>query len=206
MHTSFNQAVAATGRLSSSDPEPAEHPDPHRDRPRDPQRVHRRARPRADLGRLLADRAARAGASGRRGRAHRGVPQRRGHSRPHGAEGVRRRQRPRQARAAAARQDHQLRAALRKDRVHAGQGHRRHQGGGAGVHRRLLRRLPQGARLHRHDARGGARDRRREDDVRPAPARARAEQPQRPDPHGRRARRPSTCRFRARRPTSSSAR
>ena len=46
--------------------EPAEHPDPHRDRPRDPPRVHRRAGPRADLGRLLADRAAGAGAPGRR--------------------------------------------------------------------------------------------------------------------------------------------
>jgi DNA polymerase-1 len=75
-----------------------------------------------------------------------------------------------QARAAAAREDHQLRAALRKDRVHAGEGHRRHEGGGAGVHRRVLRRLPEGARLHRHDDRRGAQERRREDDVRPAPA------------------------------------
>ena len=46
--------------------QPAEHPDPHRDRPRDPPRVRRRAGPRADLGRLLADRAARAGAPLRR--------------------------------------------------------------------------------------------------------------------------------------------
>ena len=29
MHTSYHQAVAATGRLSSIGPEPAEHPDPH---------------------------------------------------------------------------------------------------------------------------------------------------------------------------------
>ena len=29
IHTRFDQAVAATGRLSSSDPEPAEHPHPH---------------------------------------------------------------------------------------------------------------------------------------------------------------------------------
>ena len=65
--------------------EPAEHPDPDRDRPRDPARVRRRARPRADLGRLLADRAARARAPvGRRG-ADRRVPPRRRHPRPHGA-------------------------------------------------------------------------------------------------------------------------
>ena len=63
----------------------------------------------------------------------------------------------RPARAAAAREDHQLRAALREDGVHAGQGHRRHAAGGAGVHRRLLRRLPARPRVHRPDARGGAR-------------------------------------------------
>ena len=44
VHTSFNQAVAATGRLSSSDPEPAEHPRAHRAGPGDPAGVHRRAR------------------------------------------------------------------------------------------------------------------------------------------------------------------
>ena len=37
----------------------------------------------------------------------------------HGAQGVRRRQRPRSARAAASREDHQLRAALREDGLHA---------------------------------------------------------------------------------------
>ena len=60
------------------------------------------------------------------------------------------------ARAAAPRQDRQLRAALRQDGVHAGEGHRRDAAGGAGVHRRLLRRLPARARLHRSDARRGA--------------------------------------------------
>ena len=74
-----------------------------------------------------------------------------------------------------------------KTRVHARQGHRRHAAGGAGIHRRLLRRLPARPRVHRSHARGGARDRRREDDVRPAAAGAGAEQPQRPD----RDRRPS---------------
>ena len=121
----FNQAVAATGRLSSSDPNLQNIPirtelgrEIRRAFVADPGQ-------RADLGRLLADRAARARAPVRRRDAHRGVPARRGHPRPHGAEGVRRRQRARPARAAAAREDHQLRAALRKNGVHAGQGHRR---------------------------------------------------------------------------------
>ena len=38
----FNQAVAATGRLSSIEPEPAEHPDPHRDRAEIRARLRRR--------------------------------------------------------------------------------------------------------------------------------------------------------------------
>ena len=53
-------------------------------------------------------------------------------------------ERPERARAAPAREDHQLRAALRQAGVHARQGHRRLAAGGAGVHRRLLRRLPGG--------------------------------------------------------------
>ena len=36
IHTTFNQLIAATGRLSSDRPQPAEHPDPHRGGPPDP--------------------------------------------------------------------------------------------------------------------------------------------------------------------------
>ena len=44
IHTTYNQTVAATGRLSSAGPEPAEHPDPHRGGPADPAGVRRSAR------------------------------------------------------------------------------------------------------------------------------------------------------------------
>ena len=76
-------------------PQPAEHPDPHGDRPRDPPRVRRRPRPRADFRRLLADRTARARAPVGRRDADRGVRPRRRHPRPDGAEGLRRQQRTR---------------------------------------------------------------------------------------------------------------
>ena len=36
IHTTFNQLIAATGRLSEHRPQPAEHPDPHRGGPPDP--------------------------------------------------------------------------------------------------------------------------------------------------------------------------
>ena len=46
LHTTFEQTTAATGRLSQHQPEPPEHPDPHRDRPRDPRLLHPGARQR----------------------------------------------------------------------------------------------------------------------------------------------------------------
>ena len=74
--------------------------------------------------------------------------------------------------------------------------------GGAGVHRRLLRRLPARPRVHRPHARGGARHRRGQDDVRAPAAGAGAEQPRLPAARRPPSARPSTCRFRARPPTS----
>ena len=62
VHTSYHQAVAATGRLSSTDPESAEHSDPQSRGPPHPPGVHRPARPSAAGGRLLADRTAHHGA------------------------------------------------------------------------------------------------------------------------------------------------
>ena len=59
LHTTFHQAVASTGRLSSSDPEPPEHPDPDRARASHPPGVRgRRPGPDPARRRLLADRAA----------------------------------------------------------------------------------------------------------------------------------------------------
>ena len=58
LHTLFNQAVAATGRLSLLRPEPPEHPDPDAARPPDPPRVRRGlAGHDARRGRLQPDRA-----------------------------------------------------------------------------------------------------------------------------------------------------
>ena len=73
-------------------PEPPEHPDPHRDRPRDPRLLRRRARQRADLRRLLAGRAARARPHRQRAGAARHLPARRG--RPHRDRRRRLRHRP----------------------------------------------------------------------------------------------------------------
>ena len=90
----FNQAVAATGRLSSSDPNLQNIPIRTELGREIRARVRRRARARADLRRLLADRAARARAPVGRRRARRGVPQ--GHDiHDRTAEGVRREERPR---------------------------------------------------------------------------------------------------------------
>ena len=187
VHTSFNQAVAATGRLSSSDPNLQNIPI------------------RTDLGReirrafiaepgfvlISADYSQielRVLAHLARGRgADRGVPPRRGHPRPHRAEGVRPEQRARQARAArrakiinyallygktafTLARDIGVTPAVAQEFIDA------YFGG-----------FPRVRTLHRRDDRAGAHQRVRRDDVRAAAHGARAEQPQRPDPAGRRA-------------------
>ena len=84
LHTTFNMAGSATGRLSSINPEPAEHSDSHRAGPRDSCRLRRRAGQPAARGRLLANRVAAAGAFLRRPVAGGGVSHRARHPHAHG--------------------------------------------------------------------------------------------------------------------------
>ena len=93
-------------------------------------------------------------------------------------------------RAAPRLEDGQLRAPLREDGVHAGQGHRRHAEGGRPVHPGLLRALPGRARLHRRDDRQRARDGHGAHAARPAAPPARPERQELPGPRWRRSGRP----------------
>ena len=84
LHTTFNQTAATTGPPVEHRPEPPEHPDPHRARARDPRLLRGRGGQQADLGRLLAGRAAAAGPHRRRGGAEGDLPARRGRAHGHG--------------------------------------------------------------------------------------------------------------------------
>ena len=203
MHTCFNQAVAATGRLSSSDPNLQNIPirpssaarsggafiaDPgHVLISADYSQIEFRVLAHLAEDPVLID----AFREGRR------LP------RADGAEDLRRRQRPRPARAAQHREDGQLRAALREDRVHA-----RRRTSASRSRRRRSSSTPTSPAFPRVRA---FIDRTLEEAratgvVKTMYGRRRLvpelTQPQRPDPLGRRARWPSTCRFRARPPTS----
>jgi DNA polymerase-1 len=113
LHTTINQAVRRHGAAVDEQPEPAGDPDPHRARPRDPQRLRRRAGLEADLGRLLADRAAYPRARLRRAEAPRGVRARGGHPHRDGRRGARRRPGEADEGRALDREDDQLRDRLR---------------------------------------------------------------------------------------------
>ena len=206
VHTTFNQAVAATGRLSSSDPEPAEHPDSHA------ARAARSARAFvAEPGHVLisADYSqielrVLAHLSGDEALVEAFQPGHR-HSRPHGRARVRRPDSrgldPHELRRRAKIINYALlygktAFTLAKD---------------IGVTQQAAQEFidayfagyPARARLHRPDAGRRARQRRGADDHRPAAAGARAVEQERQVRSGGRARNASTCRFRAPRPTCS---
>ena len=90
VHTSYALAATPTGRLSSSDPNLAEHPDPYRRRPQDPPRLRRREGHEACLGRLFADRTAAARRNRRHPGAEESVPRWARHSRDDRVGNVRR--------------------------------------------------------------------------------------------------------------------
>ena len=138
--------------------EPAEHPDPDRARPRDSPRVHRRSRARADLGRLLADRVSRARAPVRGRRSLIDAFRQGTTSTTQTALKI--------FGADSGRDPHELRSTAKMVNYALLYGKTAFTlakdigvtpAGGAGVHRRLLRRLPARPRVHRSHARGGAR-------------------------------------------------
>ena len=86
LHTTINQHVAATGRLSTSNPNLQAIPIRTEFRARDPLRLRRGARSPPALGGLLADRTPNPGSRLGRAEAARGVPPRRGHPYGNGLE------------------------------------------------------------------------------------------------------------------------
>ena len=149
LHTTFNQAVAATGRLSTTNPNLQAIPIRTELGREIRSRLRRRAGPQAALGRLLADRAAHPRARLRRAEAARGVRARRGH--PHGD----RRRGARQGAGELTKDERNVAKMINFGIIYGisafglSENLEIPRERGAGVHRRLPRALPARAGLHR---------------------------------------------------------
>ena len=131
----------------------AEHPDPHRRRPQDPQGLRRRARQEAGVGRLFADRIAAAVGSRRGADAAAGVQGRRRHPRHDRVRDVRRAGQGHAGRHPPPRQGDQFRHHLRHLGLRARQPARDRARGSRRLHQEIFRALPRHPRLHGRDAR-----------------------------------------------------
>ena len=167
IHTSFNQAVTATGRLSSTNPE---YPRARRDGPPYPQGVHPLRRgASAALGRLQSGRIAVDGAPFGRRIVDRGFCPRRGHPRRDGRQTVQQNPRRSDFRGAPPRQDRQFRHHLRHFGLRPEPAAGDSPQGGQRDYRRLFRILPQGAGVYGQRGCQGQGRGLRLDDFRPAP-------------------------------------
>ena len=155
LHTTFNQAVAATGRLSTSNPNLQAIPGALGPRPRDPLGVRRGGRLPPALRRLQPGRAADPRARLRRARAQGGVRARRGHPRRHRRRGARQGACDADEGRARRGEDGQLRDHLRHLRVRPLGEPRDPEGRSADVHRHVPRPLPARAGVHRAHGRAG---------------------------------------------------
>ena len=167
--------------------QPPQHPGPVGRGAAVPPGLHRRARQHPARRRLQPDRAAVHRPPGRGPRARGRLHRRPGHPHGHRVAGVRRRAGRRHRPDALHGQDDQLRPGLRDGGLRAGPAAQHPDRGGRAHPQRVLRRLPQRARLHGAHGQGGPHAGLHGDAVRAPPPHPGAVELQLPHPPGRRA-------------------